>query len=207
MNLNLPDQLTVALRQTDSHRERRRLLAPDLSYGRQSGPPLGTARRAAVMILLYPKSGQWHIPLTLRPEHLPSHAGQISFPGGLAEPGESSQQTARRELEEELGISKGIRTVATLAEFYVFVTNYRVTPWIAVVDTQPNSRPDPAEVSEVLEVPVAELLRPDTMDRFLVVRGPLTFSAPCFLWEGRRIWGATAMMLSELLSVIDPLGV
>ncbi len=78
--------------------------APPLSYGRHFGPPAHDARPAAVMVFLYPRDGQWHLPLTVRPDTMLSHAGQISFPGGMVEAGEATRAAALRELEEELGV-------------------------------------------------------------------------------------------------------
>jgi 8-oxo-dGTP pyrophosphatase MutT (NUDIX family) len=206
MNPELPAQLAVALRQNPTDRARRRLLAPELSYGRQSGPSSASARSAAVMILLYPKDGQWHIPLTLRPRQLAAHGGQISFPGGLVEPGETSEQASLRELDEELGKTQGVQVLAALAELDVFVTNYRVRPWLGVVAERPPWQPNPVEVEELLEVPLRELLERDMPDAFLVQRGPLAFTAPCFEWRGHKIWGATAMILSDLLGHVRELG-
>ena len=159
------------------------------------------------MMLLYPHDGHWHLPLTVRPKDLTDHAGQISFPGGLTEPGETSSDAALRELEEELGVREGVKILGQLADFYVFVSNFRVTPWVGVIDQRPPWSPNPAEVSELLEVPVAELLDPDGLQKFLVTRGEMSFSAPYFAWRNHKIWGATGMMLSELLGLLEEAGV
>ena len=156
------------------------------------------------MMLLYPHDGRWHLPLTVRPEGLTDHAGQVSFPGGLTEPGESSREAALRELEEELGVKDGIEVLGQLADFYVFVSDFWVTPWVGVIDRQPAWVPNPAEVSELLEVPIVELLDPTSIQDFLITRGELSFSAPYFAWRSHKIWGATGMMLSELISFFEP---
>jgi 8-oxo-dGTP pyrophosphatase MutT (NUDIX family) len=206
MNSNLPDQLAVDLRRNPCDRARRRQLAAELSFGRQFGPPSPSARQAAVMILLYPKEGEWHIPLTLRPLQLGAHGGQISLPGGLIEPGETSEQASLRELDEELGTTRGVQVLAALAELYVYVTNYRVTPWVGIVAERPHWQPNSVEVEELLEVPLRELLDREPPKTFLVQRGPLAFSAPYFEWHGRKIWGATAMILSDLLGRVREIG-
>ncbi|MEX0936474.1 MAG: CoA pyrophosphatase [Pirellulales bacterium] len=183
-------------------RELRRRFAPELSYGRQFGPAPRDARPAAVLILLYPHQ-EIVLPLTLRPPHLPQHAGQICLPGGLVEPDETSQQAALRELDEELGVRDGLQIIGRLSELYVFVSGFRVTPWLAVREDQPTMIPNPDEVSQVIEVPLAALADPNCHQRMLVEFGRMRFYAPCFAWREFRIWGATSMILGELIGVIE----
>src|SRR5476651_2102077 len=95
---DLPKRLAEALAQRNAARHEGRRFAPGLSYGRHFGPAPITARRAAVMVLLFRRGGCWHIPLTQRPSTLLRHGGQISLPGGTIEPGESSAEAAAREL-------------------------------------------------------------------------------------------------------------
>ena len=85
---------------------------PELAYGRHSGPAPSSARQAAVVVLLYEHAGEWTTPLTVRPAHLTNHAGQVSLPGGLVEPGETTAAAALRELEEELGVATSETAVA-----------------------------------------------------------------------------------------------
>lgn len=176
--------------------------APELSYGRQVGPPPPTARAAAVLVLLYPHQGRWHLPFTVRPTHLPTHAGQICFPGGRVERGEASSEAALRELEEELGVRAGVKLLGRLSPFYVFVSNARVVPWIGVTPERPEWQPSPSEVEEVLEVPLDALLDPANHGEFLVEHPHLQFRAPCIHWNHHRIWGATSMMLNEFLEIV-----
>ena len=97
---------------------------PRLAFGRHAGPAPDNARRAAVMALLYWDGDQWRVPLTLRPEHFTEHAGQICFPGGGMDPGESPEQAAVREIDEELQIRPDdVTIVGRLSELYIFVTN------------------------------------------------------------------------------------
>jgi 8-oxo-dGTP pyrophosphatase MutT (NUDIX family) len=203
MESNDLNQLAHHLTSRPADRDLRRRFAPELSYGRQFGPAPRGSRSAAVLILLYPHQGQIVLPLTLRPPHLPQHAGQICLPGGLVEPGETSQQAALRELDEEVGVREGLQIIGRLSELYVFVSGFRVTPWVAVREDQPTMIPNPDEVSQVIEVPLAALADRTCHERMLVEFGRMRFYAPCFAWRDFRIWGATSMILGELIGVIE----
>lgn len=176
--------------------------AADLSYGRHYGPAAWNARAAAVMILLYPTQGRWYLPLTVRPINMEEHAGQISLPGGSTENNESSSQTALRELHEELAVSPdGVELLGKLSPIYLFVSNYQVQPWVGFVPGRPLFAPHKAEVAELLEVPIDVLADPRNHGRHTLRRGNYEFSAPDIQFRQHRIWGATAMMLGELISL------
>ena len=100
MNADLPARLAARLKQPLPGWAAQARYQPELSFGRHLGPAPSDAKPAAVLILLYPNGGRWHVPLTLRSAHLPDHAGQVSLPGGLIEPGEDSRQAALREFTE-----------------------------------------------------------------------------------------------------------
>jgi len=184
-------------------REARSRFAPALSYGRHFGPAPENARDAAVIILFYQADGQWRVPLTLRPETMVAHGGQISLPGGEVEPGETSQLAALRELDEELGVPPASVTVlGNLSPLYVFVSNFLVTPWVAIATDHITFRPNADEVAEVLEASVARLADPTQHGVSQYRRGELEFSAPHFSWRDHRIWGATGMILGELTALL-----
>ncbi len=160
-----------------------------------------------MLVLLYPTEQGWQLPLTVRPTTLRGHAGQISLPGGTVEPGESSEAAALRELEEELGVARGgVRLLGRLSPLYVFVSEFQISPWVAAVAERPLFEPSPAEVSELLEVPLAHLL--DGASRGIHRRRQrgIELTAPHFLWGRHRIWGATAMILSELVAAVCEAG-
>jgi 8-oxo-dGTP pyrophosphatase MutT (NUDIX family) len=180
---------------------------PELSFGRHRGPAPAAARRAAVLILLYPRAGQWHLPLIVRPSHMPDHAGQVSFPGGMIEPDEDSRQAALREYSEELGASgHDVEVLGQLSELYLYASNFHVYPWVGAVREAPNFRPSALEVERLLEIPLRHFFDPANTGMIERRHRGLSFSAPCYSWEGESIWGATSMILSEFLAAL-PAGV
>lgn len=205
MNKNLPADLIKRLQEPLPGARAFNTLAPELSYGRHAGPAPHDARRAAVMLLLYPYQDQWYVPLTLRPDNLANHAGQISLPGGMIEYGESTQAAAKRELIEELGPPGQIKFLGRLSEFYVWVSNFLVTPWVAYVKRRPNWVPNPAEVQEVIELPVEHLLDLNCRGEIHIRRHTYQLTAPCYNLQEHQIWGATGMILSELASLVGEL--
>ena len=166
------------------------------------------ARPAAVLLLLYPHKGGWHLPLTLRPSHLPDHGGQVCLPGGAVEPGETSQQGALREFHEELGAAgHPIETVGCLSALYVAASNFRVEPWVGVAGCRPPLVPNPAEVEKLLEIPLAHLLDRANFGSHQREDKDGSYTAPHFVWQQHRIWGATCMILGELVTLLEELGV
>ena len=162
------------------------------------------ARPAAVLLLLYPHEGQWHLPLTLRPADMAAHAGQVSLPGGAVEPGETTAAAAIREFHEELGDDgRPIDMLGTLSPLYVQASNYLVTPWVAAAAARPQFAANAAEVEEVLEVPLSHLVDPAHFGSHTRQHEGQTYSAPHFLFQSHRIWGATCMILGELVTLLE----
>jgi 8-oxo-dGTP pyrophosphatase MutT (NUDIX family) len=164
------------------------------------------ARAAAVLLLLYPHEGEWHLPLTLRPSHLAAHAGQVSLPGGAVEPGETTAQAAIREFHEELGDADGpLDLLGTLSPLYVQASNYLVAPWVAVASARPQFTINPAEVEELLEMPLPHLFSPAHFGSHSREYRGQVYSAPHFAFQSHRIWGATCMILGELVTILEEL--
>ena len=156
-----------------------------------------------MLVLLYSDAGAWHVPLTLRPMDLADHAGQISLPGGTVEPGERSERAAVRELEEELGVdAHSIELLGEMSPIYLFRSNYLITSWLAVTRSQPDWRPNPAEVAELVKLPLAALLDPKTTGVELRQDQGIAFQVPALRYQGHVIWGATAMILAELAAIV-----
>jgi len=164
-------------------------------------------RPGSVLILLYPDRDEIRFPLTKRPEYLGAHSGQVSFPGGKAEPGETPVEAALREGEEEIGVRPGdIEVLGTLSNFFVIPSNFIVTPVVGVLRAKPQFVPDPVEVVRVLEGTVSELLRDDAVAvKEITAARVYRLLAPHFVVEDEVVWGATAMMLNELRMVVREL--
>lgn len=204
LDCELIDRLEARLLEPLPGRSAQRGFEPELSYGRHFSPPDALTRRAAVALLLYPDDGRWTLPLTVRPGTMPVHAGQISLPGGRLNPGETSQEAALRELEEELGVNgQCVRVVGRLSPLYLFNSGFLVEPWVLSAAARPPLRPCAVEVAELLEVPLAHLMDPASVGSGVRKNRGVVFSAPHFAWRNHRIWGATAMILGELVSLLQ----
>jgi 8-oxo-dGTP pyrophosphatase MutT (NUDIX family) len=205
--IDLPERLAAAISGGLGGAAARVRMSPELSYGRHAGPAPHTARYAAVIILLFRRNGEWHLPLTERPPTLARHGGQISLPGGSIDPGESSQQTALRELAEELGVSSNVKVLGRIADCYIFASDFLVTPWIAVTTEEPTWMPHDREVQSIIEMPLAMLLDESTIGCTTITRGPLVFRAPCINIGSACVWGATSVILGELAETLRDLSV
>lgn len=162
-------------------------------------------RPGGVLILLYDDSGVIKFPLIKRPDYAGAHGGQVSLPGGKAEPGEDAVQTALRECEEEIGVRREeITVLGKLSDFYVIPSNYVVTPIIACIPGRPVFRPDPFEVSRILEAHLDDVI-PDhaIKQKEILAAGKYRMMAPHFEIENEIVWGATAMMLNEFRLVLS----
>lgn len=158
----------------------------------------------SVLILLYEEEGKILFPLTKRPDYLGTHGGQISLPGGKAEPGESIINTALREAEEEIGVSaKQVEILGTLSEFFVIPSNFMVTPVVGFLKGSPMFNPDPKEVVKILHGSLDELVRDDAVrTKEILAAKMFPMMAPHFEIEEEVVWGATAMILNEFRVVV-----
>lgn len=198
-------QLRVDLSNPLPGREAQYRMAP---YPRRSDDvyydtPPTAARRSGVLVLFYPQRDRLYIPLILRPTYDGVHSGQVGFPGGGYEAGDVDiVATAIREADEEVGIQPDQVTVlGQLSPLYVFASNNLVYPTVAWSAQRPTFLLDPHEVDKLIEAPLVELLDPANQRREeWQLRGRVA-DVPFFRIENQTIWGATAMMLSELLAL------
>ncbi len=175
--------------------------------GDQGGWP-GAARGdprtdAAVLIGLVERPGGPHLLLTQRTTHLRDHAGQISFPGGRVEPDDASVvATALRETQEEIGLEPAqVEILGELAS-YDTATGFRIHPVVGWLRPPFELRPDPHEVADVFEPPLAFLVDPANHRRQSFRRGALTRTYYVLPWQNRFIWGATAGILVNLSALL-----
>ncbi|MCF7749853.1 CoA pyrophosphatase [Bacillus subtilis subsp. subtilis] len=159
------------------------------------GPPV----EAAVLAGIVPRPEGAQVILTRRTETLRQHGGQVGFPGGRTEPDDrDAVAAALRESQEEIALPSAQVQVLGYLDPFVTITGYRVTPVVAVIDPAFVAVPQPAEVAEVFEVPLAYLMEPANLHQVEIdhrgrIRHVLEYG-----WPGQRIWGATAAILYNL---------
>ncbi|MEM1128205.1 MAG: CoA pyrophosphatase [Bacteroidota bacterium] len=161
-------------------------------------------REAGVLIALYPLAEEPTLVLTVRRSELRDHAGQVSLPGGRREAEETLAETALREAHEEVNIApESVELVGALTPLYIPPSRFCVYPQVGILARRPPLHATDAEVARILEVPVRHLMKPSTRRLTPRTLGGAPVDVPSFLVEGHDVWGATAMMLAELLVVID----
>ncbi|MFW5691441.1 MAG: NUDIX hydrolase [Chloroflexota bacterium] len=158
-------------------------------------------KEAGVLVLIFPAAnGVLHSVLTRRTEHLRGHSGQISFPGGRRDPDDVSfTATALRETCEELGICEDrVDLLGHLASFYIPPSHYNVYPTVGVMQAEPVFEPNPYEVAQVIPLPLHVLLDPGIKRVDTREFNGMKIQIPYYDVDGHQVWGATAVMLSEL---------
>jgi len=170
-----------------------------LVYNHNDTPP----RKSSVLALLYPEGEETMLVVIKRAIDQSVHSGQLSFPGGQAEPFDKDMvATALRETNEELGIDSSlVHVLGTLTPVYISPSNFNVVPVVGYLEAKPLFTPN-EEVEKVLTVAISELMKPDAKKiRQVTTRYVTGLDVPCYLIEGEILWGATAMMIRELLEV------
>lgn len=162
-------------------------------------------KQAAVMMLCYPRNEQTMLLLIIRNTYPGVHSSQIAFPGGKREPEDSSfLDTALRETWEEVGIDmQQIEVVRAFSQVYIPPSNFLVHPYLGICRQQPVLNPSPDEVSGIIEMPLDHFLdETNVVDFEMATSYSVAISVPVFAFAGHQVWGATAMMMSELKEVL-----
>ena len=160
-------------------------------------------RTAAGLILLYPLRNTPHVLLTVRAGELAQHPGQVSFPGGKIENDETIPQAALREASEEVGVDpEQVRVLGLLSTMYIKGSRYTLHPVVGIVQERPPFNAQAGEVDRLLEVPLSGLLKPCALRHGVSWRGDERIQVPYFELCEERVWGATAMILAELVAIL-----
>lgn len=176
---------------------------------RRSVKPIpADAQKAGVLILLFPKNGEWHVALTQRTSKYANdkHKGQMSFPGGKMEESDKDlMETATRETEEEVGVDRHkINVLGKLSTLYIPVSNFLVQPVVAYVEEEPQFVLEENEVTELVSSSVKVICSEEVRKKKnLRISEQMTLNhVPYFDIQGKVVWGATAMMLNEFVAII-----
>jgi len=182
--------------------EAQRILIPE---GRESGFRLDNLHPAAVLIALYPERDEWYFPLIQRSIDGFAHSGQIALPGGRREGLESNIETALREAEEEVSLpATEMEILGETSPLPIPVSRHLVQPVIGFIKRKPKLVPDPKEVAHIFSVSLDTLLRVEPKLETREIKGR-SWEIPYFEVEGHKVWGATAMILSEFREIISKL--
>jgi len=198
---SLKNKLKSALENTLPGAEYQYLMAPEI---RISGSNPDNARNAAVMALFFPEDECIKLVFIRRNEYPGVHSGQVSFPGGMQEKYDASlKDTALRETGEETGIDPDkIDVIGKTSPLLIPVSNFIVHPFIGLLDHKPEFHPDKSEVSYLIIADLQSLFSPASCKSELRTLANQRIKVPYYLVNEDKIWGATAMMLSELLEII-----
>jgi 8-oxo-dGTP pyrophosphatase MutT (NUDIX family) len=200
--LQLAEQLSASLQQPLPAKEALKMMFPNIKSMPEKLPE--TVRESAVMALLYPKNGTWHLLAIRRTEDGRAHSGQIGFPGGRRELSDNNLlETALRETFEEVGIASDRITVAgALSPVYVVVSNFNVYPFVGFIDAIDPLELSKQEVQSILEIPLSDLFDPQakTIEEVVSPAFPdIKRKVNAYRVNGDQIiWGATAIIIAEL---------
>lgn len=173
-------------------------------------PDTTKAKVGAVLVVLYPDNGVIRTVLMKRPDYDGTHSGQISFPGGKWEEGDTDiVATALREAEEEVNIRRDeVMVIGQLTQLYIPPSNFLVHPVVGVLSKAPELIPDLHEVQSIHVPELSYLLRDDIIaEKEIVLSSGFRMRTPYFEVDGHTVWGATAMIIAELKAVLTDLHV
>lgn len=188
---------------TDAHAK----MAPleRISYLKEENYQDKNPRQAAVLMLFYPKNQQTHLALIVRNTYPGVHSSQIGFPGGKVEESDLNlEETALRETHEEVGIHREkVEIIKSFSQIYIPPSNFLVAPFMGISQQELTFIPDLHEVKRVLEFSVADFLSEKSITKVRMTTSYATdIEVPAFMVDKYVVWGATAMMMSELKETI-----
>jgi 8-oxo-dGTP pyrophosphatase MutT (NUDIX family) len=181
------------------------MVPPTRKEALERDPSPGEARPSAVLILFYPGPEQPRFILIERAEYNGVHSGQIALPGGQVDTEDNSlEDTALREAKEETGIDpEKVTILGALTKLYIPPSHFDVYPFVGYSEEKPNFHVDQTETKAILEIELSDFLNPDTQTmKTILYRTGKKVTVPCFYLRDKVVWGATAMILSELLAML-----
>lgn len=200
----IPEIKAVPLLASEAHLK----MAPleRINYYKNYDYSLHNPRESAVLSLFYPKNKETYLLLIVRAAYPGIHSSQIAFPGGKREKEDHDLvQTALRETYEEVGIqSQGIDVIKQFSELYIPPSNFLVTPYMGIHEAELQVVLDPREVANYIEFPLSELLDESNIQEVQMTTSyAKNIQVPAFLIDNYIVWGATAMILSEIKETIN----
>lgn len=169
----------------------------------------GSVKLSSVLVLLFPDGDKLFVCLMKRPKTMKYHPGQISFPGGQVEKEDrSAEMTALREAQEEVGIvSDTVEILGKLSDLYVEVSKFSIQPFLAWADEKPIFRINPEEVESLVLFPLSDFVVNETISETPMETFSGILQVKYYPFDGEIIWGATAMILSELIEILKKNGI
>jgi len=199
-------ELETELKNPLPGKDAQRLMAPSLRLPGISAFKSKTFKSSSVLILLYPDKSRLNTVFILRTLSGP-HSGEISLPGGKTEKNDSSAEyTALRECQEEIGVKiQDVRIIGKLTELYVPFSNYMINPFVGYIDYTPTFIPNKSEVDEIIQVSLIDLFSKSNRLSKPLRLAFIKVNAPYYNIKEKHVWGATAMIISELNEVYKTL--
>jgi 8-oxo-dGTP pyrophosphatase MutT (NUDIX family) len=203
--MDIIDKLRHIFSQPLAGTDAQSLMAPSNRFPGHLTNDSSHARNCSVMILLYQREGEWMVVLMERPSYNGVHSGQVSLPGGKWEPEDKNAwDAAVRETLEEIGVKQPINKIGQLTSIFIPHSDSLVYPMVGYVAEIGEFVPDSFEVAELIEAPVSALYDVANISSFTFQMYDEVIEAPCYKINGHCIWGATAMILSEFLTMVKP---
>jgi 8-oxo-dGTP pyrophosphatase MutT (NUDIX family) len=167
------------------------------------------ARAGAALLLVYPHDDTLHFTLTVRGSGLRNHTGQVSLPGGRVDEGESFEDAALRETQEEIGVDpQAVELLGRLTPLHIPVSGYILNPLVGFTAMRPAFQRAEWEVARIIEAPVpllndARIIKREMRSRMLNGQS-IDVDVPFYDIDGEKVWGATAMVLAEFSALVEP---